>query len=42
MSDTQNREVSTLGQWETPELRRLDALAAELAPVPNPDGATQS
>ena len=46
MSEKENREklseVSTLARWERPELRRLDALDAELAPIPNVDGATQS
>lgn len=46
MSDKENRdmlsEVSGLAQWEKPELRRLDALAAELAPAPTADGAVAS
>jgi len=46
MSDKQNRdtlsEVSGLAHWEKPELRRLDAVAAELAPAPVGDGIVQS
>lgn len=35
-------ENSSLAQWETPEVRRLDALAAEQAPGGAPDGGVGS
>lgn len=46
MSNNDNRamvsEFTPLARWEKPELRRLDAGAAEVAPNGNPDGGIDS
>ena len=47
MSDQQDclapfTEDAAKGVWDRPELRRLDADEAQVAPTPNPDGPTAS